>query len=165
MIKMRIKRIILMSIVTLSVISCNENEKETEVRSLPSSHGGIIEGDAFHIEMQKAENGDAESMRSIAIHYESMGPDFSDLALKWMERAAEQGHLKARADILSSYLAHGRYKDAELLFEEMRESGQLEELEELFGNRYGDQEERWETSINAARRNKSNAKNSTTPKL
>lgn len=160
MIKMRIKRIILISIVALSVISCNENEKETEVRSLPSSHGGIIEGDAFHIEMQKAENGDTESMRSIAIHYESMGPDFSDLALKWMERAAEQGHLKARADILSSYLSsNGKCGAAKILLEEMRETGELDD------EHYGYALKSWKLCTEAERRNQGNAKNSTTSKL
>lgn len=158
MIKMRRKRIILTMLAALSVIGCQENEKEPDVGTLPSSHSGILEGDAFHVEMQKAENGNAESMRNIAIHYESMGPDFSDLALKWMERAAEKDYLPAKGDVLSLYLARKRFIDAEKLFEEMRESG---ELKKFAGKHYGYIVEGWEKSMEAARRDRSNTEDST----
>lgn len=115
------------------------------MQDLPSSHSGILKNDTLEIEISRAESGSSESMRRVAIHYEAMGPDYRDLALNWMERAAENGNTLARRDVLSSYLARGMCSRAKSLLEEMREIGELEDPQ------YGYALRSWRTCIDVAR--------------
>ena len=65
--------------------------------------------------MQKAESGDTDAMRSVAMEYMKRFDGENDnfvIALDWMDRAAEHGNLEAMSDMADVYRKHNKPEKA-----------------------------------------------------